>query len=102
MVCSRNIIVAVCFNALNCVIGIKSKELKNLLVNCIIKWHEFLLGEQTIWLFILKLFVPGMCPNLLNIVSLVWIDLKNLTYEMSAVGRKELWDFVVTRKNFFI
>lgn len=102
MVSCSYIIMAVGFNAFDCVVSIKAELFQNLFVDCIVERHEFFLGEKSFWALIFELSVPGMRSNFLKSVSLRRIYFQNFREEMRAVRRKKLWYFVIACQYFFV
>jgi hypothetical protein len=86
VVCSSYIVMTICFNTLNRVICIETELFQNLFINRVIQRHELLLGEETLWTFVFKLFVPGMCTDFLNSVALLRFYLQYFANKMSTVS----------------
>jgi hypothetical protein len=82
---SGYVVVSVRLDAFNSIVGIEPKLLKDLLVDCIIERHEFLLWKQTVRCLVFKLFEPRVGPNFFDRVTLIWINLQNFAEEMGAV-----------------
>lgn len=102
MVGSCDIVVAVGFNALDCVVRIEAELFQDLFVDRVVQRHELLLGKETFCALVLELSVPGVRPDLRKVVSLAWVYFKDFRDEVSAVWRQELRYFIVACQYFFI
>lgn len=76
---------SVCFDAFDRVVRIEAKLVENLLVEGIVKRHYLLRWEQSDWLLVFKLLVPGVGSNLFNSISVLRLNLKDLRNKMAAI-----------------
>ena len=76
---------SVCFDAFDRVVRVEAELVENLLVEGIVQRHNLLRREQSDWLFVFKLLVPGVGPNLFNSISVLRLYLKDLRNKMAAI-----------------
>ena len=86
MVGRSYIVVSVGLNAFDSVVGIKSEFIEYLLIYGVFEWHKLLTWKESCRLFISELSVPRMLSDLLDAVTLIWVSLKDLGYEVRAVS----------------
>ena len=66
MIRSRDVVVAVGLYTLDCVVGIEAKLLEDLLVDCVIERHEFLLGVETFLCLVCELAIPRVLSDIVD------------------------------------
>jgi hypothetical protein len=76
---------SVCFDAFDRVVRIEAELVENLLVEGIVQRHNLLRREQSDWLLVFKLLVPGVGSNLFNSISVLRLNLKDLRNKMAAI-----------------
>lgn len=73
MVRRRDLVVAIRLDALHRVVGVVVELVQHLLIHFVVDGHRFTAREQASWAPILRLLEPGMLPDLVDAIPLVWV-----------------------------
>jgi len=77
-----DIVVPICFNALDRIVWVETKLIENLLIDGVFYRHQFLAWEQARWLLVSKLSVPGVLANLRDTIPIIWVRLQDFRQEV--------------------
>ena len=87
MVSCCDLVVAVCLNALDGVVGVVIELVQHHLIKFIVDWHRLLTWKQSVRSFVLHLLEPCVTPDIIDPVTFFWVSIQNFCKEMSAVLR---------------
>jgi len=82
MVGSCDVVVAVGFNAFDCVVCVETKLFENLLINNVVQRHEFLSRKKTFRGFVFELPEPGVLSDFLDVIAMLRVHLENFADEV--------------------